>query len=122
MSGRSIGSRGPQQMVHCGPERRPHHAASHLDKARQHRRGRNRQQRDCTLYQPGVADGRLDRQRATERPCGVLGALTASNADQMSQVSPSRRRPADAGQDSTEASEAEPHPARHAGRSEAEPR
>jgi hypothetical protein len=35
------------------------HAASHLDKAAHHRRGWNRQQRDCTLYQLGVADGRL---------------------------------------------------------------
>jgi len=26
------------------------HTASHLDKAQHHRRGRNRQQRDCTLY------------------------------------------------------------------------
>src|SRR5437763_9925629 len=34
-------------------------------------------------YQPGVADGRLDLQRATERACGVVGLRTVVIREDM---------------------------------------
>src|SRR5688572_18787823 len=37
----------------------------------------------CTLYQPAVADGRLDFQRATERPCSVIGLRTVVIREDM---------------------------------------